>query len=692
MKIDDTALTVIESLKKKELVIFCGAGVSCNSGMPPVNILTKNILTQIGVHSSMSHKHIDIIRKDIKSIIDSNYPFEAFIECLKNNSDVNYIFDIYSDSKIKPNNTHHFIASLCQNGYVKTVVTMNIDELIEKALDDLGTEYIAYHKDEEFKNIFSDPNNNKVRVIKLHGTVSDRENMGMTLSKVANKLGIIDREKVINEIFSLGGHKSILILGYSCSDIFDIVPIVKSIKEKKNKKIIFIEHNNTNDPLGDLEKSELELEQKQSIEGNSNSLQEEKLKLKNTKYDLTEKKRKFDNMFAQFEHSYIYDNTDNLIHNIQDDLSLTTIKNQWADNWKKFVTEYSEKGWGKFNSNGIFGSIFSNISQFDNAIKYHTLDLAIANGANFQDKRANCLNNLADVYHMRGHYNTSIKFSEEVLEICESITNREYRNKLKENSFGNLGNNYFSNGDLDKAIYYYKKASSFNKDKWGSMLNLTHNKLQNTVPSIKLSEENLESVRNSGDKEEEIRCLFKIAMECINLNEYQQAINYYLDALKIAKDIEKKKSQAGAIGGMGHAYFAFAKYNADQNKFEDAALFYNESILNYKIALDFSKEILDEENQGFWLGNLGNVYLSIGSYKEALASFQEALLVTQKINDKEGIASCYHGLGNYHYILKNNKEAFLFYKKSLALYKVIYKLQPEHQTIKAIEKSLKSIT
>jgi hypothetical protein len=65
--------------------------------------------------------------------------------------------------------------------------------------------------------------------------------MAITLQQVAAKILSAQRMAVIEHIFSEGAHQNVLVLVYSCSDVFDISPQIAAIREY-HKKVIYIDH------------------------------------------------------------------------------------------------------------------------------------------------------------------------------------------------------------------------------------------------------------------------------------------------------------------------------------------------------------------------------------------------------------------------------------------------------------------
>jgi hypothetical protein len=91
---------IIKGINSGETVVFCGGGISRDSGLPIVNQIVPYILEKLEVSA-----------EDTKLILDKDnnprIPFESFIQSLKENSNVDKIFDIYNLGE--PNTNHILI-------------------------------------------------------------------------------------------------------------------------------------------------------------------------------------------------------------------------------------------------------------------------------------------------------------------------------------------------------------------------------------------------------------------------------------------------------------------------------------------------------------------------------------------------------------------------------------------------------
>lgn len=145
-----------------------------------------------------------------------------------------------------PSAYHMFLARLLTTGLVKTIATTNYDTLLERALERLGAiagrDYQLLSKPTAFGAANWDED--VPRVVKLHGCISDKHGIYVTLSHIASRQSAAAIRPAIRSIFSAGNHTDVLIAGYSCSDHFDITPTVRSLVGKTSR-VHLVEHSSS---------------------------------------------------------------------------------------------------------------------------------------------------------------------------------------------------------------------------------------------------------------------------------------------------------------------------------------------------------------------------------------------------------------------------------------------------------------
>lgn len=449
MSFDQIMRNLIQSFQSGKVILFCGAGISINSSLPLAWHFRESILEQLGV----SEPERNLIHK-------AALPFESFVSILQENSNIKALLNIFN--KGQPTLQHKFIAELVVAGKVKFIVTTNFDMLIERALKARGwranQDYCIAYREQDFNKI--DWENGKPTIIKIHGSVHDRQSMAITLRQVAGTIYSESRKKIIDRVFCSGNHEYVLITGYSCSDFFDITPYTQMIQDGY-KKVVLIEH--------DTEHSFVENIQVQA-------------------------KR---NPFTKFPNSYrIHDRTEALVESLWSTiLGMPNITNGegkdtlWQENVQRWSSSTSVSRAAK---QLIIGRIWMDIDNekyrkeaaqyFQGAIDAAQIDIdgdrkreafalsllgnltnsvprleeALSISIEIKDKnlQASCLCSLIPAYLDMRQVSKAIDCGNEGLKIAEEIGDKSREARLH----GNMGGVYWMIGKLDTAMAHLTKG------------------------------------------------------------------------------------------------------------------------------------------------------------------------------------------------------------------------------------------
>lgn len=220
---------VASAISSRQVAVLVGAGISAHSGLPLANAVKKAILTEL-----------PIPHNDLKDILASRLPFEAFIETIGHALDLEQFLGLFKETH--PNRNHTFIARLAKTDHLHAIYTTNFDTLLEQALQHDKVRYSAYYAESQFATLDLSVSAHNVVLCKLHGTVDDAASIRTTLRSVASRSLSQARANVLDHLFSSGHHAVVLILGYSCSDTFDIVPHIRQVTGNR-KRIVFVEHS-----------------------------------------------------------------------------------------------------------------------------------------------------------------------------------------------------------------------------------------------------------------------------------------------------------------------------------------------------------------------------------------------------------------------------------------------------------------
>ncbi|MFC1713683.1 SIR2 family protein, partial [Candidatus Poribacteria bacterium] len=169
---------------------------------------------------------------DPELLKESKIPFELFISAFREHSDLHSLLKVFKRGK--PNTNHYFLAKLIERGLVDTVVTTNFDTLIERALADEGLSAEGYYKllyQEDHFSSYKDKSipGAEVNLVKIHGTIDSLDSIRTTLDHVSSGILSNLRRSILEKILH-GSERFVLFLGYSFSDVFDIVPALRSFR------------------------------------------------------------------------------------------------------------------------------------------------------------------------------------------------------------------------------------------------------------------------------------------------------------------------------------------------------------------------------------------------------------------------------------------------------------------------------
>ena len=613
---------LIDAIQSNETVVFCGAGISIHSGLPSANNLIWYVLGELGISE-----------REVNIIINSELPFEAFIDTLREYSNIISLLNIFDVGS--PNTNHILLSKLAKAGYLKTICTTNFDQLIEKAFIQEGLveerDYQVFYNEKEFDRI--DWNDCKIKLIKLHGSSVDKDNMSITLHQVSIKALLEQRQRIIEHIFSKGLHKNVLIFGYSCSDLFDISPHIESILTN-HKKVLFIDHY----PMPEnQDKKDGEIED---------------IKIKNKK-----------NPFKNYEGSKrIFYNTDKLVRSIWTsfiDEKYDLIRDSDNTLWKNYVNDWANAFEKRpIRRYLISGLIFYEISEFNKAITFFEESLKLSKECRDREGEGFSLGNLGNTYRSKGEFQTAIEYDEKALQIS-----RELGDKQGEGIFlGNIGLDYRSLGENLEAIRYHEKALKITReigDKKGEgdhihNLGIAYYEIGEYQKAIRYHKKGLQISRDIGDKNGEGNSLCSLGITCRQLGDYQNAIEYLEKALRIAQEVGNKKMEGIYVGHLGNVYNNICKYQ--------------KAVECHEKNLELSIRIGDKEGEGSSSCNLGISYFHLGKPQKAMKHYERALMIAKEIGAKRWIANCFGNIGVvYCDGFSEYEKALEYYEKALNL-------------------------
>uniref|UniRef100_UPI0040499875 tetratricopeptide repeat-containing sensor histidine kinase n=1 Tax=Flavobacterium sp. TaxID=239 RepID=UPI0040499875 len=271
--------------------------------------------------------------------------------------------------------------------------------------------------------------------------------------------------------------------------------------------------------------------------------------------------------------------------------------------------------------------------------------LLIATKIGFNSEKATAYLNLGNASLIEGNYKQATDFflkSKDVFENELSVTkeeNEDLNNGLAR-AYGSLGIIYSEQSNYSQALKFHLKAVTI---------------YENTNNLEKLA-----AVKNN------------IGIVHQSLGDDFKALNYFIDVLKIQKQIQSQ-SIATTYTNVGNIYL---KQNDTIKAFE-----------SYSNALAMLQNSKDFRSLGELHNNLGLYYSKIESDEKALNSWTEAIRFFEEINNKFGLTDTYFYLGQFYFEQKQYDKAVLFAEQAKTIAQEIEVLEVQVN----IEKLLSNI-
>lgn len=177
----------------------------------------------------------------------------------------------------------------------------------------------------------------------------------------------------------------------------------------------------------------------------------------------------------------------------------------------------------------------------------------------------------------------------DILDTALFISKKLNYNKGTAKSYDRKGLNERYSLKYQESVHYHKKALQY----W--------NKTTDTLGKIK--------------------CLNSLGVSLRRLNNEKVAMNFYLDALKLSKAIDNKKSIAITLNGIGNVFVNIKQY--------EKALPY------FKEALAIEKMRQNKKGINYDLSNIGEVFMFRQQYDSALVYYYQALEIAKQLNYKD---------------------------------------------------------
>ncbi|MFX1366258.1 MAG: tetratricopeptide repeat protein [Promethearchaeota archaeon] len=646
----------------KKYTYLVGAGISMD---PPSSIPSAREIVRAMLELCAPMEEID----NLLSLRTLRY--EMMIEKIKNNVDKNLHFLDYLELIDRPNYIHYYLA----NAVAKRqdyVVTTNFDFMIERALQNIITpekqkDILPVITRDDFDTKYRPHDlytEGKFPIYKIHGSKRDIITAKDTKDSLITTMAALGKDREVQETFALETYKkqavynlmkdqTLIVMGYSGSDDFDIGPTLKTITYLD--ELIWIEHS----------QDEKILKINKNLSGKSLD------SFSHSEQLLIEIATK-----ADFDVFLIRINTSKFVkeilwQNLLSEISIPifdSLKIKEIPDFKDWVQkEFKDVSLSEVKKYMISCSIYNELSLSNECYSNAEKGLNLAKLAKDNDSQTFFLNYLGSRNLKKGNLEKAENYFKESLKLSEKL-----ENPLKKAiALSNLGHLIMKKNEL-RLNFNSKEAREITlealqlfdkeKDSIGKLACLNNlaevylwegsfiEAMQDLMNALTLVMDigNLEIKATISNNVGWItsRVLLedslKVSMEKIN------------DALNIRDQMGDKNGLANCLRNMGDLNFNF--YN------------YNQALEYYIKELEVRTSLGEVKEKAAALISIGWVYYRMGNLNEALKSFQKALEINRKLNDKLHIAYNASALGYISYLQGELNTSIDFFRESQQIY------------------------
>lgn len=685
MKKEDFFELMFREIKQGNMAFFAGAGVSFSSGIPTVPMILEKLM-----------QVLEATDEEKAALFDSALPFELFMECVFFFSDSGRLYGLFKNKK--PNRNHYLMSSVCSK-YAGggCIITTNFDTLIEDSFSDTDL----------FETKTSYTNNdslNKSIIYKIHGCISDTEALGITLKAVASTTSLQNKKQILEELFINGSHEYVLVWGYSCSDVFDISPLIEKLPVKKT--IILIQHEFDNTTF------------------NCRQIGEENIK----------------NPFKHCTGFKVAINTDYLVSEIERRLELHLPGNpDFINNWDSEIEQWGKqpvlsKGQkqtiigslmkltgnyhlsvnaldkaassfkidnnipGYYNCLQNLGQSYLYLNDLENARKCLEASLQFFDTPVYAKQFSSTLNDIGGIYKAMKEFETALQYFQRALEIAVQYQINEHIG----NRLGNIAGIYFETGELERSRDITLKAlktARIDGDKQleSNMLSLLAYINESEDQKQSASENSMEAATIASHIGNEKLALYRVLQRAEHLarsENYHEAIqllnSVYLDKISIDEKImvlSKIAHQYGNLkesGLMRDALNKLLEYvegyeisdeskgliAGNQAKLAYISNDFNEAIRLHAIEYSLLAE-KGSEYEMICLLNLSHCYQKLANKTKRKEMLEAAEYIAIKRGNLTFLKDIYRYLGDYYNEITDDEVALDYFVKSLKIHNQI---------------------
>jgi tetratricopeptide (TPR) repeat protein/NAD-dependent SIR2 family protein deacetylase len=620
---------------EEPLTFLVGAGISMD---PPSSLASSREMSEAIIRYTVPPESVE----ELLSL--KNLRYEFVIERFRDTYDENFKVLEYFTEADQPNSIHKFLARMVQLG--QFVITTNFDFLIETAIGLSDPALRVIITQEDFSK-YGDPDknwqNDILAVYKIHGSLKNPKTGEDTRNSIISTLDAHIKNKQ-GEIFSLEVYKrsffekvardrTLIVMGYSAGDDFDIIPAL--ITMKGLKRVIWISHDRTRfEPRIYRLRSDLNSE---TIISSLNK--EDRLLLKMSAGSDLDIIKVRGNTWKSLSDAFA--------------IPVSPGATQPKKNPYKWLVK-NAKEIDPESKMFFVGLMFSALGEHERGNAYFEHFLTTLDKSGNKERKIPTLVNMAKNFAVQKKYTEALKSYLNALEICEEL------GLVKETLliYGNVGMVYNQMGRRAKAVEIYKKCFELNRkwnDQEGMMMDLFRMASASTgYKSLFLYSSLKDQVEKYGSLELMSEYYANLGEAYVQAGKYKDAIEASQKSYEIDENLGRKSGMVKNLMRIGDSYSQVGRIN-------DAL-----EVLNKSFRVN--KEIKDVLNAIIILRMINTIYLKKKREDKAKSYLNLALENLNKLESPLDLANQCLLLGSSFKDLKDFSTAIQCCSKALEIY------------------------
>jgi tetratricopeptide (TPR) repeat protein len=596
--------------------------------------------------------------------------FEALVEAFRDAIDPELRLIDYFAQCDRPNLQHFFLAEMLRRGHF--VVTTNFDLLVERALLASGAPpdnvcpVITRADFENVRNPQSLFEAGKLLVIKLHGSTFNAISGENTRQSLIATIQALGSEKEGLDIFQVEPYKqalvhqafedrTVVVLGYSGSDDFDVVPTLMALPNLRN--LVWVNHVQ--------ESAGARLVEVETVDGRSDAGADKVQQI------LIELKRR-----GSCRHVYRADiNTSSFVREFVDESRIRDL-DDFTGTPQAWLAEHIPVPM-EIERHAMAYRIYREQRELVDALLQCMAALKIADESNALEAKATLLNNMGSIYQMQRDTHQAVKAFQQSIQLLEQVGQPRQAALIR----GNLGSLFYEQNKYEDAWREYQRALPVFETEPASVpkgillgnlgaLLAEDGKADEALPRLM---EALKVLDEVGGLRQKAMTLANIGAAHDQLGHYDDADRYWSVALEVHQQLFDRDGKVATIWMIAQSLASRGNLEGSLERLLEGfgiarELPWSSRTLEYQMQIANTLVDLKRYDEAFeYWEQIIQFMLKRQDYSVAVETAQGILPIAEETGDPAKLASLYHALAAAYQGAGKFTDAIHWFEKMIPL-------------------------